>query len=299
MARTLYHISVRGDRLVVADSRFILPRGHHHDGAVRGLVGGFSPRSASRLRDYLWSSVSDYRSLITLTYPADSDAGRDDATSKRHLANWFKRLRRELGGSESGRWKWTSWCWFREYTRRGTIHYHIFGTCYVDRHWLSRSWWEACGRISDAHLRSGTNVCSFGEGEASRRWAAKYAWKYAFKREQKGLPPGLAGAGRWWGVVGCRKTRECDVEWRGEIAVTSDGDYDVRLPAGINRFVGEVAAIASRETQRLRRVVLPPEWTDEWGPVYCYKINDLRMQERLISMALSISAPGMVACDYR
>lgn len=298
MSRTLYHVSIRGDRLVFADSRFVQPRGHRYDGAVRGLVGGFSPRSASRLRDYLWSSVASYRSLITLTYPADSEAGRNDVASKRHLACWFKRLRRELGGRGSDRWQWSSWCWFREYTKRGVIHYHIFGTHYVDRHWLSRSWWQACGRISDAHLRSGTNVCSFGEGEASRRWSAKYAWKYAWKSEQKGLPPGLTGAGRWWGVVGYRKTRECDVEWRGEIAVVN-GCYDARLPRVINDFIAEIAYIASREPERLRRVALPDQWLVEWGTVYCWKINDLGMQERLLSMALELSGQGVCKVDYR
>lgn len=55
----------------------------------------------------------------------------------------------------------------------------------------------------------------------------------------------------------------------------------------------------SREPHRLRWVELPNDWFFEWGPVACYKIADLAMQERLISMAMAIEGPGICSVDYR
>jgi hypothetical protein len=61
------------------------------------------------------------------------------------------------------------------------------------RRFVSSSWYEATGRVSEGHLRAGTRV------EAVRRWkeATSYAERYVAKPE--GFPAG-SRTGRVWGI---------------------------------------------------------------------------------------------------
>jgi hypothetical protein len=68
-----------------------------------------------------------------------------------------------------------------------------FGSVGKLRRFISSSWYEVTGKVSEGHLRVGTRV------EAVRRWreATSYVERYLAKAE--GFPKGLQ-TGRIWGV---------------------------------------------------------------------------------------------------
>jgi hypothetical protein len=84
--------------------------------------------------------------------------------------------------------------------RRGALHFHLllfvgpsFGTVGELRRFISSSWYEVTGKVSEGHLRTGTHV------EAVKRWkqATSYVERYMAKPEE--FPEGL-NTGRIWGV---------------------------------------------------------------------------------------------------
>jgi hypothetical protein len=68
-----------------------------------------------------------------------------------------------------------------------------FGPLRELRHFISRSWYEVTGKVSEEHLRAGTRV------EAAKKWkqATGYAERYLAKPEE--FPEGIR-TGRIWGV---------------------------------------------------------------------------------------------------
>ena len=68
-----------------------------------------------------------------------------------------------------------------------------FGPIDELRRFVSRSWYEVTGKVSEGHLRAGIRV------EAAKRWrqATGYAERYLAKPEE--FPEGLE-TGRIWGV---------------------------------------------------------------------------------------------------
>jgi hypothetical protein len=84
--------------------------------------------------------------------------------------------------------------------RRGAWHFHLllfvspsFGSVDELRSFISSSWYEVTGKVSEGHLRTGTRV------EAAKKWkqATSYAERYMAKPEE--FPEGLR-TGRIWGV---------------------------------------------------------------------------------------------------
>lgn len=84
--------------------------------------------------------------------------------------------------------------------QRGAWHFHLllfvpssFGPLKEPRRFVSSSWYEVTGELSEGHLRAGTRV------EAVRRWkeATSYAERYVAKPEA--FPEGTQ-TGRVWGV---------------------------------------------------------------------------------------------------
>jgi len=68
-----------------------------------------------------------------------------------------------------------------------------FGTIGELRRFISSSWYEVTGKVSEGHLRTGTRV------EAVKRWklATSYVERYMAKPEE--FPEGLE-TGRIWGI---------------------------------------------------------------------------------------------------
>jgi hypothetical protein len=84
--------------------------------------------------------------------------------------------------------------------KRGAWHFHVLlfvgqsvGSIGELRRFISSSWYEVTGKVSEGHLRAGTRV------EAVKKWkqATSYAERYMAKPEQ--FPEGLQ-TGRIWGV---------------------------------------------------------------------------------------------------
>jgi hypothetical protein len=128
--------------------------------------------------------------FVTLTYPHSYP--EDPERCKNQLKALRKRLRREFGDFAA--------FWRLGIQGRGAWHFHLllfvgpsFGPMDELRRFVSRSWYEVTGKVSEGHLRAGTRV------EAAKRWkqATSYAERYLAKPEE--FPEGLQ-TGRIWGV---------------------------------------------------------------------------------------------------
>jgi hypothetical protein len=128
--------------------------------------------------------------FVTLTYPREYPD--DPELCKRHLKAFRKRLQREFGSFAA--------FWRLGIQRRAAWHFHLhlfvrpsFGPIDELRRFISASWYEIAGKISEGHLHAGTRVV------AVRRWreVTSYVERYMAKPEE--FPEGLE-TGRIWGV---------------------------------------------------------------------------------------------------
>jgi hypothetical protein len=166
-------------------------------GGIRERVKGFSRTSPRNLLRRLASinrpafRASKKRIIfVTLTYPGEWP--EDPDVCKRHLKALRKRLQREFEPFAA--------FWRLGIQKRGAWHFHLllfvgpsFGPVGELRHFISSSWYEVTGKVSEGHLRTGTRV------EAIRKWreATSYVERYMAKPEE--FPQGLE-TGRIWGV---------------------------------------------------------------------------------------------------
>jgi hypothetical protein len=128
--------------------------------------------------------------FVTLTYPHVYP--QDPELCKRHLKALRKRLQRE--------YKSFAAFWRLGIQRRAAWHFHLLlfvgpsvGSVGELRRFISSSWYEVTGKVSEGHLRAGTRV------EAVKRWkqATSYVERYMAKPEE--FPKG-SETGRIWGV---------------------------------------------------------------------------------------------------
>ena len=166
-------------------------------GAIRERVRGFSRESRRNLLRRLASinrrafrAFKGRMIFVTLTYPHEYP--EDPELCKNHLKALRKRLQRKFG-SFAGFWR-------MGIQKRGAFHFHLllfvgpsFGTVGELRRFISSSWYEVTGKVSEGHLRAGTRV------EAVKKWkqATSYVERYMAKPEV--FPEGLK-TGRIWGV---------------------------------------------------------------------------------------------------
>lgn len=151
-------------------------------------ITGWTEGMATRLRHFLENFRQDFTVMVTLTYPDDYPT--DGQTVKAHLRALFERMRRK------GCLEFDSWVWFLEFQQRGAPHFHILGTGWIPKGWLSDAWAE----ITKGNSRTCTRVEQIRNPNA----AGAYAMKYAYKSEQKEVPEGFERVGRMWGCVGPR-----------------------------------------------------------------------------------------------
>jgi len=127
---------------------------------------------------------------VTLTYPKQYP--EDPELCKRDLKALRRRLQREFGSFAA--------FWRLGMQRRGAWHFHLLlfvgpsiGSVGELRRFISSSWYEITGKVSEGHLRAGTRV------ETIRKWkeATSYVERYMAKPEE--FPEGLE-TGRIWGV---------------------------------------------------------------------------------------------------
>jgi hypothetical protein len=125
-----------------------------------------------------------------LTYPHEYPD--EPELCKNHLKALRKRLQRTFGDF-AGFWR-------MGIQRRGAWHFHLLlfmgpsiGPLSELRRFISSSWHEVTGKVSEGHLRAGTSVV------VVKKWkeATSYAERYMAKPEE--FPEGLE-TGRIWGV---------------------------------------------------------------------------------------------------
>jgi hypothetical protein len=166
-------------------------------GGSRDRVRGFSRVSRTNLLRRLASinrgafkAFKGRMIFVTLTYPGEYP--QDPVVCKRHLKALRKRLQREYGTFAA--------FWRMGIQQRGAWHFHLLlfvgsslGSIGELRRFISSSWYEVTGKVSEGHLRTGTRVV------AVKRWkgATSYAERYLAKVEE--FPEGLQ-TGRIWGI---------------------------------------------------------------------------------------------------
>jgi len=166
-------------------------------GGGRDRVRGFSRESRRNLLRRLASinrrAFKAFRGriiFVTLTYP--HVYAEDPEVCKNHLKALRKRLQRMFGDFAA--------FWRMGIQRRGAWHFHLLlfvgpsvGPIGELRRFISSSWHEVTGTVSEGHLRAGTRV------ETIKKWgeATSYAERYMAKPEV--FPEGLK-TGRIWGV---------------------------------------------------------------------------------------------------
>jgi hypothetical protein len=166
-------------------------------GGIRAKVRGFSRASRRNLLRRLASinrrafkAIRGRIIFVTLTYP--NQYPQDPELCKRHLKALRKRLQREFGTFAA--------FWRLGIQRRGAWHFHLLlfvgpsiGPLSELRRFISSSWYEVTGKVSEGHLRAGTRV------EAVKKWkqATSYMERYMAKPEE--FPEGLQ-TGRIWGI---------------------------------------------------------------------------------------------------
>jgi hypothetical protein len=164
-------------------------------GGVRKTIEEFSRGSCSRMTETA-RNVDSLVTMFTFTYPLDFPC--DGRVVKEHLSKLRKWLTyRGLGAF-----------WFLEFQRRGAPHFHMFATGEVEKEALSLAWYKIVGSEDEKHLRAGTKVERIKKPHA----IAAYAAKYAAKVEQKTVPEGYEGVGRFWGTFGGVKVIPVDEE---------------------------------------------------------------------------------------
>jgi hypothetical protein len=166
-------------------------------GGIRARVRGFSRESRRNLLRRLASiNRNAFRAFkgrmifVTLTYPHVYP--EDPELCKRHLKALRKRLQREYESFAA--------FWRMGIQVRGAWHFHLllfvgpsFGPIGELRRFISSSWYEVTGKVSEGHLRAGTRV------ETIKKWkeATSYVERYMAKPEE--FPEGLQ-TGRIWGI---------------------------------------------------------------------------------------------------
>jgi hypothetical protein len=164
---------------------------------IRDSVRGFSRTSRRNLLRRLASinrrafkSFRGQNIFVTLSYPHEYP--EDPQLCKRNLKAFRKRLQREFGTFAA--------FWRLGIQMRGAWHFHLLlfvgpsiGSVGELRRFISASWYEVTGKVSEGHLRAGTRVV------AVKRWreVTSYVERYMAKPEE--FPEGLQ-TGRIWGI---------------------------------------------------------------------------------------------------
>jgi hypothetical protein len=127
---------------------------------------------------------------VTLTYPGEYP--QNPARCKGHLKALRKRLQREFEPFAA--------FWRLGIQKRGAWHFHLllfvgpsFGPIGELRRFISSSWYEVTGKVSEGHLRTGTRV------EAVKRWKQETSYVERYMAKPEEFPEGLE-TGRIWGV---------------------------------------------------------------------------------------------------
>jgi hypothetical protein len=190
-----------GNLFIVKQTAKVFPR--QFVGTVRSAIVNFSSDSALRMRTYLRECIAQYRQMVTLTYPYGYPS--NGKQTKNHLKRFNQEVMREHSrngpaGNYDGKER-LSIFWFLEFQDRGAPHYHMFGTWFPSKEWVSSTWYRIVDSEDIRHLHAGTRTEFLRTG---RGGTISYASKYANKLKQKVPPKDFENVGRFWGICGGR-----------------------------------------------------------------------------------------------
>ncbi|HLW03938.1 MAG TPA: hypothetical protein VKT82_35145 [Ktedonobacterales bacterium] len=228
-----------GSLLQVTPSEKLAQYSQRFDRGKRGKIRGFSRASRRRMLRAMASLKREEvarAKFVHLTYPSEYPT---PAKAKDHLRAFIKRLRRQFEKAAV--------TWKIEPQKRGAPHFHllILGPMRIDKHWLSRAWYEVVDSGDEKHLRAGTKI----EVVRSYRGAVSYTSKYMAKVQE--MEPDEAEAwGRWWGQEGDFMAYEAAV-----VLLDLDRHDMARLARCLDKLrLGQ--ARASKATEKRRRELL-------------------------------------------
>ena len=242
-------------------------------GGRRGVVREFSDGARDRLADRAAELEAEGKVpqfMGTFTAPAnweeiylhDSDrvALEGGRIFKQHLEALRKRLDRKL--QRLGVHHWAA-LWFLEFQERGAPHVHlIVFDCVIDgkkraalRSWSGRAWADICGNPSPhergKHQRAGTQIAKMKKKHFG------YAMKYASKMQQKAVPEGFHGVGRFWGVWNCKRAAPVVVDLDYSRLDGQEAAWVSYLVANVLGTVAEFSAdFVTTRTRKLENALL-------------------------------------------
>ncbi len=134
-----------------------------------------------------YNAIAEWRAWVGLTYP--SEFPKDGRVSKSHLNEVLIYSKRFCDVEH--------YLWAFEFQERGAPHFHVLFDHYVDKEWLSKTWYEIVGSGDMRHLHAGTSV----KAVYSQVEGVGYLLKeYGAKKRQKVVPVGFENVGRFWGA---------------------------------------------------------------------------------------------------
>lgn len=174
-------------------------RGQRHPNAAkptaeRGKVTMLSKKSRKRLAFIVTNTRVTLSTMITLTYPKEFPT--NGMIVKRDLHAFLM--------WQGCFFKKPSYVWFLEFQKRGAPHIHVLLDYPLPQnpderiemfYTIARRWYEIVGSGDEKHRQAGTRC----ETIRKRDGASRYALKYAYKCEQKTVPPAYQNVGRFWG----------------------------------------------------------------------------------------------------
>lgn len=158
--------------------------------AERGEIAGFSRASRKRLIELMHQLEYKTVHFLTLTYPACFPTS--GLVFKAHLRAWRERFQRKYGKLRV--------IWRLEFQERGAPHFHllVMDAPFLDKEWLSRSWYEVVGSGDERHLKAGTNIKLVTDAKQCKL-VMSYVGKYIGKIDQSTAPKEVEHVGRYWG----------------------------------------------------------------------------------------------------
>lgn len=183
--RRVGQVSVFRSDVVVSRSR--VSEGKPAPRGTRRAITKLSDRSRRSMAFSIRNMPEPLTHMLTLTYPAEMPL--NGRLIKRHwkaMRMWI--IRRSRRGF-----------WFLEFQKNTKQpHYHVLLTGNIDYKEVARAWWRIVGYWSQDHFKAGTRIERLKKDHA----ALMYVLKYASKSEQKEVPEGFEGVGRFWGLFG-------------------------------------------------------------------------------------------------
>lgn len=171
----------------------------------RGKITHLSTKSLNRLIFVTQTTTIELKSMLTLTYLCPPVSGKSAKQDLKRALAWIKRRKKHC-----------EYIWFAEFSKAGSIHFHLLLDCLPSRddrisfavYWLRKTdqgEGEYCSIRKRRKLRVAASI--FASVSHPNSWnklqkadgAKRYVAMYASKPYQKKVPLWFQDIGRFWG----------------------------------------------------------------------------------------------------